>query len=202
MQTSYKCLHYDSKLLGTSRQICARHVAGGSVASFCADQALPLFDTTVDLDRGGASSNSRAVGRHRLDRHSRRRLNGRGAAVRADVPANSYSIITRGPVLGRSMRAKGRVTSLVRRESRSGITSAEGPLVRFCHIFRMSGCPLIASRTATAQNFTSGKNPQRCRLSLELLPKRARREISLSANRRREQVQQKSCSEHTPFSFC
>ena len=59
-----------------------------------------------------------------------------------------------------------------------------------CHFFRMSDCPPIASKTATTKNFVPGMNPQRCRLYIQLLPKQATCEISLSAKRRQTASQQ------------
>jgi len=58
----------------------------------------------------------------------------------------------------------------------------DGSFARFCHIFRMSDYPPIASRSATAKISRPGKNPQRCRLCIQLLPKWHLLEISLRAN--------------------
>jgi len=57
----------------------------------------------------------------------------------------------------------------------------KGSITRFCHIFRVSGCPPIASRIATAKIFRIGRNPQRCRLCVQLRTIRIVREATLGA---------------------
>jgi hypothetical protein len=72
-----------------------------------------------------------------------------------------------------------------------------GSIARFCRIFRMSGCPPIASRTATAKIFTLGRTPQRRRLCVRLRTIGALREIYASCQQRPKCTQQKGCDNRT-----